>query len=499
VLSRSAARARTCHGVAAAAVTAVLTRRRFLGGAALAAASLCLPRAPAPAARPQRVAVVGAGLAGLIAAFELMRAGHTVSVFEASERAGGRIRTRRDPFGDGLYVEEGALDFGDGYTLLHRYLTELGLETQLQSRRDGSGGCLYYLGGRLYRAPAGAEPDWPYALAPRERRLGLAGLQGQHLRARSQGLAEPFTPAAMDRAARALDASTIDELARRDGANDAALLLLHHDFLGADFDHVSGLQELLWWRFYSRSRSWAGLRGGNERLPAALAERLGPRLHYGARLVRLTQQRASVRLAVAHASGSEEVEAERVVLALPFSLLREVQLDGSFSRGKRRAIEELRYESATRLYLHTRTRFWQPAQPQACADTDLPVGAVFEGSAGQDGEGGILVSESTAAASRRLSALEAGERVQLGVTQVSKVFPGLTGNFTAGGSVCWDNEPFARGAWAYYSPGQMRTHFPDVARPEGRVHFAGEHTAEVYFLEGAVASGMRAAGEINAA
>ena len=93
-----------------------LDRRGFLQASLLAAAGLKLARAPLRAAQPQRVAVVGAGIAGLVAAYELMRAGHTVSVFEASARAGGRVRTRRDAFGDGLYVEEGAVAFGDGYT-----------------------------------------------------------------------------------------------------------------------------------------------------------------------------------------------------------------------------------------------------------------------------------------------------------------------------------------------------------------------------------------------
>jgi len=64
--------------------------------------------------------------------------------------------------------------------------------------------------------------------------------------------------------------------------------------------------------------------------------------------------------------------------------------------------------------------------------------------------------------------------------------------------VCWDNEPFARGAWAYYGPGEMNSLFPYVAAADGRIHFAGEHTASVNAMEGAVQSGLRAAQEVNA-
>jgi monoamine oxidase len=68
------------------------------------------------------VIVVGAGIAGLAAAFELMNAGHDVTVLEARMRPGGRVHTIRDEFSDGLYAEGGAYDFSDAYTLLQHYI-----------------------------------------------------------------------------------------------------------------------------------------------------------------------------------------------------------------------------------------------------------------------------------------------------------------------------------------------------------------------------------------
>ena len=107
-----------------------VSRRTFLkksivSGTALAFGPPCLARSAeraAAAVRSQKVIVVGAGIAGLTAAFELMKAGHDVTVLEARMRPGGRVHTLRDEFSDGLYAEGGAYDFSDAYTLLQHYI-----------------------------------------------------------------------------------------------------------------------------------------------------------------------------------------------------------------------------------------------------------------------------------------------------------------------------------------------------------------------------------------
>ncbi len=476
-----------------------ISRRRLLQSAALAAALPWTWRARA-AARPQRVAVVGAGLGGLVAAYELMRAGHTVSVFEALERPGGRVRTRHDAFGDGMYVEEGALEFGEGYTLLNQYIAQFGLPvTSLGDPANAAMPEVFFIGGRRYAVSRGGEPDWPYALSPEERRLGIPGLWEKYAQPATRALAQPFDARAMNRAARTTDEHSLADLARKQGASDAAVLLMARAPLGESIEHVSALQVLLWRRFLTSSRTRMCLTGGNDRLPHAFAERLGPRLHYRAELRGIAQDRAQVRLAIAHGNAVEQVSVDRVVLALPFSVLRHCELGDAFARHKRALIAGLRYESATRIFVHTKTRFWRQAGMDGSANTDLPVGAVRDLSAGQSGSAGILGTEAIAAASRRLTAMSAAERMHLGLEGLGRVFPEMGADGASGSSVCWDTEPYALGAWAYFAPGEMNSMFTQVGLPDGRIHFAGEHTSTLCFMEGAVQSGQRAAQEISAA
>jgi monoamine oxidase len=443
------------------------------------------------------VAVIGAGLAGLTAAFELMRAGHTVSLFEARARPGGRVRTRPAAFGDGLYLEEGAVAFGEDYTLLRQYLELFGLAVSAAAGSPASAR-VFYVNGKRYLLAPGQEPDWPYALSPQERRLGMQGVWEKYTRAATQALPQPFSAQTLNRAARGFDEKSFADFARAQGASDAAILLLRRRLRGTDLERVSALQELVREQFLARNHGWSRLEGGNERLPQAFAARLGTRLRCGAELRSLTQERSQVRLAILTNGTLEQVSAERAVIAIPFSVLRRLPLGTTFARHKLEAITRLRYESATRIYLHARSRFWLQAGLDGSANTDLPIGNLADFSAGQPGTAGILGCEVTGAASKSLTALSPEERLRVGREDAARVFPEMGDSVSGGSSVCWETEPFALGAWAYYAPREMSSLFPNVATPDGRIHFAGEHTASVQLMEGAVQSGVRAAQEISA-
>ena len=98
---------------------------------------------PRTTGRPARVLIAGAGMAGLVAAYELQRAGHEPLILEAQNRLGGRVQTLREPFADGLYAEAGAMRIPRAHALTLAYVEKFGLPTTPFTMGNGRG--FYYL------------------------------------------------------------------------------------------------------------------------------------------------------------------------------------------------------------------------------------------------------------------------------------------------------------------------------------------------------------------
>ncbi|HEV7588707.1 MAG TPA: FAD-dependent oxidoreductase, partial [Longimicrobium sp.] len=199
-----------------------------------------------------------------------------------------------------------------------------------------------------------------------------------------------------------------------------------------------------------------------------------------------------------HAGGRQVFAADYLVCALPFTTLRGVPVSPRFSPEKRRVIDRLRTTSVTRVYLQLRARCWDAGE--AAVPTDLPVMHLGDATAGQPGPRAVLEAFVTGPNARRIAAMEPGARVSFAREHAGRVHPGLERVFERGASYCWDADPWARGDYAWFAPGELRAFLPHLARPEGRVHFAGDHTSSFPgWMQGALASGRRAADEVHAA
>ena len=486
-----------------------LDRRDFLRTAGLAAAGALVAR-PARAevavgrmarrGAPARVLVVGAGPAGLAAGYELTRAGHDVKILEARMRPGGRVYTMREPFSDGLYAEAGAMFFPDTHAHTLAYVKELGL--RLDPFRQPSEWQLAYMRGRRFKYRDGEPVAWPYRLTAEEERLGRRGMWRKY-RPRSifEELGDPSAPGWTP--PRKYDSLSFVQLLKQNGASDEAVAFLTHGWgalWGEGFETVSALAVLrdTWHQLDSGERF--RIRGGNDLLPKALAARLAERIHYGAEVTRIEQDARGVRVRARRAGAGETHAADFLVCTLPFSVLRGVEVSPPFSVGKRKAVAGLPYFSAARVSLQTRRRFWTDEGLSGFASTDLGLGEVFDMTSNQEGPRGILQAYAGGREARRVGALTEAARLGFVLEGMERVFPGARAHFEGGASKCWDEDPHARGASSWYRPGQMAELWPHVATPEGRVHFAGDHTsAWIRWTNGALQSGQRAAREINEA
>ena len=477
-----------------------LTRRKLLIRAAAGSASTftyCAQEGRRATAAPKRIIVVGAGVAGLISAFELTQNGHDVVVLEGRMRPGGRIYTLRDSFADSLYAEAGAIDFGNAYPVLMRYIKLFDLPVV---QVPTSAYTITYARGHRYVTPQGREPEWPYDLPASERQLGRAGIWEKYVVSAYGDIGDVSSVAWPRTVQREVDRQTLNDFASHRGLSKEGVKLLRFTVSGDDYDHVSALQTLTTEAFYAKNQEWLRLRGGNDQLPKALAAKLGSRLRYGAKVVRVSQDSKKVWVSASSGAGVEQVEADHVVLTVPFSVLRNCELDSTISVGKRMAIQRMRYESIVRVYVQSRTRFWRQHDTTGAAVSDLPFCPVLDHTVTQSGKRGILEAQIEHEKAREVGRMPTEERVRWALNLMKKIHPGLTANFEGGTSFSWDDDPFALGSWAYYAPGEMTAMYPHVSKPEGRIHFAGEHTSAIVgTLEGAAESGVRAAHEVASA
>jgi monoamine oxidase len=130
--------------------------------------------------------------------------------------------------------------------------------------------------------------------------------------------------------------------------------------------------------------------------------------------------------------------------------------------------------------------------------SDLPIQNTYSPTLTQSGKNGILTSYTGGQRALDLSAMSEDDRQNFVLSEMGNLFSGLEGKFQSGTSQIWHEDQFARGAFAYFEPGQMTSLLPIAQRPEGRIHFAGEHTSVWHgWMNGALESGNRAAGEVN--
>jgi monoamine oxidase len=240
------------------------------------------------------------------------------------------------------------------------------------------------------------------------------------------------------------------------------------------------------------------IQGGNDRLPHALAatEQLKDRIEFGTPVRRIEETATGVRIT----SSARTWDAERVIITLPFSVLREMELLAPLSGAKRRAIAELRSTSVVREFVQTRTRPWEAMGLPGSAATDLPIMYINDQTVTQPGPAGILEAYSAGPRARAWAALAPEVRRAETVAQLDQVYPGIASAVVATASKCWDEDEYARGDYCYFEPGEMGRLLPVIARGEGRLHFAGEHTSCMPgWMQGAFESGHRAAREVAAA
>jgi monoamine oxidase len=498
------------------------TRRAFLkgvGAATLVGAGLAgsrIARATAPSKSDARIAIIGAGMGGLSCAYSLLGSGVVADVYESRDRVGGRIYSLGGAFPGAIDLPGQVTELGGEFidTLhgtMRGYANEFGFATEDVNKVTGE--VVYFINGVAYTE----------AQVVDEYQLFVDDMQAD-LRTLSNGPTADFhTDADV-----LLDFTNLDEYLITRGASPLLRDLIREAYrneYGREVSEQSCLNFLMmihadkrsWfkpWGVYSDERFHVV--GGNQQIPEAIASALGSAIRYEHRLVSVTATAAGAYHLTFDVDGGPNVEVDYdyVVFAVPFTVLRTIEMDDAalgIPDWKREVIDTLQYGTNSKLVMAFDGRPWADAGSNGSVFSYglANMSSTWESNpTSATATSAVLIDYSGGTRGAAISESNAGGAASAFLTDFDQVFPGASAyaryaqNKPVATVKNWSLDPNNLGAYTCNQPGYFTTLADNEGKRVGNLLFAGEHADSFYmfqgWMEGAALSGVAAAGDILA-
>ncbi|MBE9066768.1 FAD-dependent oxidoreductase [Leptolyngbya cf. ectocarpi LEGE 11479] len=479
-----------------------LGRRKFLktaaafgGGTMLATGSQGFQNAVlAQEASTPKIAIVGAGLAGLNAAYQLKKAGYRATIYEASNRVGGRMYTVYDAIGEKTWVNLGAEYINSDHDDMIALAEELNIplldrftpdELALQN--------LYYFDGRTI-----SETELGEALIPIAERIA----------ADAERLDEDWETVSVE-----LDALSISDYCDRLGLSGwlrKFIELVMVTEMGLEANEITALN-LVWLipsvnedglvEATGESDERYLVQNGVQAITDAIAQEVQDQIETGMSLTSVRNQGDRFRLTFNYT----DIDADIVILAIPFSVLRRIPLRMSLPESLRQFIAQVGYANNVKVAPGYNKSIWREQGLSGLGFTDLPYQTFFETTQLQETETGSLtfyLGGNIGLDSKRYSVRE---NARIYTQMLDDLIPGLAAAWNGKATrLHWPTHNHALGSYACWKPGQYTGFIQDYVYLEGEeaqefavgnLIFAGEHTSDEYqgYMNGAAQSGRLAA------
>jgi monoamine oxidase len=501
-------------------------RRTVLSGLAATTGLAFLPSRSLAIGKP-RIAIIGGGLAGLRCADILWNeAGLFAPVFDWNDHVGGRVGTLRNYFVNNQITEQHGEFISSEHSATLKLAQDFGLDLWNTNAYPGDEQDIYRFEGAPY-TQADLNADWhsfgwklfrhAVDLAPHANYQSYSKSAHEWDHMSVPEWIETYIPGGT--ASRFGRLCLSDVISEYGGPpeDQSALNLIY--ILGYDTSTRNSYQPVRHPTLAGTNEKWH-IKGGNDQLITGLSARLPEgAIRLGHRLIALRENSdKSYTCTFRRGHGSVEFKADHVVIAIPFSTLREVDLERvHISALKQRAIETLQLGNNAKIQIQVAGSPWR---------RDGFTGDMLSGAAPQGGWDGSFYQEAKKPGATEIYVALPGGQDGKGLAskygmkfghfegpapsalvtdtlmELEKIYPGITDAWQKGPQLAWVNDgnidPHLRGAWSQYNIGQY-TGFSGIEKEaEGNIHFAGEHTSPGYqgFMEGAVRSGERAAREI---
>jgi monoamine oxidase len=494
------------------------------------------------------IAVVGAGMSGLVAGYLLRKAGHDVHFYEASSIVGGRVKTLRDRFTSGFYAEAGAMRIPPHHMLTLSLIKSFGLSCLDFPIDCPNKNALFYINNihcpfhEYDRSP----PDFGFGIRSKKER-GKSGwklledsiLQFLRQKEKEKGanwhdmnfakLNDDRYLAEVESVLRYIDQYSFNDflheavakkilssesakficavLALEMSLNTSMAYMLHmlRTLFAAKllYQIESGMDLLP--RAFVGQRKREALSTHSFQLPDDIPQidwlrnvniDISDKIEFNTRVIELSygdshvtekgrqrMEKLTVHFENVVLRQRRQRNHDLVILALPFSALRHVRMKDLAGLDKRRALRQLHYDNACKVLLEFNEAFWTKnrAIKGGKSIADLPVRQIFYPNPHQNKSNVLLASYTWGDDSLRWTSLNDDDRLRFALRDIARVHEEdeseLRDKFVGGDSHSWAEHEFTSGAFAVFEPHQCNELFDHIWKPEGRVHYCGEHTS----------------------
>jgi monoamine oxidase len=482
-----------------------------------------LPAAPVHPFRPEgdgdgkEVLILGAGLAGMAAAYELEKMGYRCTLLEARERAGGRCWSVRQgsvneeavqgvhtaQLDEGQYFNAGPSRIPHHHGLTLHYCKELGVPIEVYNNVNEN----------AYYFSEGKGPLSNRRIRVREVHNDMRGWMAELL---AKGIDGGKIDAGMSRedglkiveylrAEGGLDVDNLYKVSARRGYVESPgagekqgrigepltlLEMLRSGLLDPDFYNVAEYT-------YELQGTLFQAVGGMDRIAAAFERKVGRSIRYRAEVVSIRNLEQGVEVVYKDGTGEKKIGAEFCICTIPLPVLSNIV--HNFSSDVSRAIDSIVYMQTGKIGLQFKRRFWEEDEGiyGGITHTNNQLTQIFYPSYDYLSGKGILIGyynfNEKAVATGNLSYQQ---REQLALEKGALIHPQYRQEFETAFSVTWHKTRYTMGGWALYSADERKTLYKALLQPDGRVYFAGEHLT---YLNAWMAGALESARSVVAA